>query len=335
MSEAANGMIKWGILGTGWIAEQFAADLKHASNGELYAIGSRTEESARKFADKFGAPVAHGSYEALAADAEVDAIYVATPHPFHKENVLTALEGGKAVLCEKPFTVNARELEELIATAREKKLFLMEAMWSRFLKPIGQVRQWLSEEKIGEVRVVKAEFGFDAGWNPEGRLLNPELGGGALLDAGIYPVSFASMVFGPNPDNVWTTAHLGETGVDEHFTILLDYGQGRTASLHGGVRLEFPNDAYIHGTKGYIHIPQFLFAKEATLHVSGQEPVTVTDDREDRGIKGYAYEAEEVGRALLEGRRESGVISLAESMGIMRLLDNVRAQWGLKYPFEK
>ncbi|WP_172251654.1 Gfo/Idh/MocA family protein [Saccharibacillus deserti] len=334
MSEAASGKIKWGILGTGWIAEQFAADLKHASNGELYAIGSRTLESASKFADKFGAPVSHGSYEELANDPDVDAIYVATPHPFHKENVLTALNGGKAVLCEKPFTVNSRELEELIVTAREKKLFLMEAMWSRFLKPLVQVREWLSEERLGELRIVKAEFGFDAGWNPEGRLLNPELGGGALLDAGIYPVSFASMVFGPNPDNIWTTAHIGETGVDEHFTILLDYGQGRTASLHGGVRLEFPNDAYIHGTKGYIHIPQFLFAKEATLHVNGEDPVTVTDDREDRGIKGYAYEAEEVGLALLEGRRESGVISLAESMGIMRLLDNVRAQWGLKYPFE-
>lgn len=334
MSEAANSKIKWGILGTGWIAEQFASDLKHASNGELYAIGSRTSESASRFAEKFGAPVSHGSYEELAADPNVDAIYVATPHPFHKENVLTALAGGKAVLCEKPFTVSAHELQTLIEAARDKKLFLMEAMWSRFLPPIVQVRKWLEEDKIGEVRVVKAEFGFDAGWNPEGRLLNPELGGGALLDAGIYPVSFASMVFGPNPDHIWTTAHIGETGVDEHFTIMLDYGDGKTASLHGGVRLDLPNDAFIHGTKGYIHIPQFLFAKEATLHVSGEEPVTVTDDREDRGIKGYAYEAEEVGRALAEGRRESSVITLAESMGIMRLLDNVRGQWGLKYPFE-
>ncbi len=335
MSEAANGKIKWGILGTGWIAEQFVADLKHASNGELYAIGSRTKESADKFAEKFGAPVTHGSYEELANDPNVDAIYVATPHPFHKENVLTALAGGKAVLCEKPFTVSAGELDELIETAREKKLFLMEAMWSRFLPPIEQVRQWLADDKIGDVRIVKAEFGFDAGWNPEGRLLNPDLGGGALLDAGIYPVSFASMVLGPNPDNIWTTAYIGETGVDEHFTIMLDYGDGKTASLHGGVRVNFPNDAFIHGTKGYIHIPQFLFAKEATLYVNGEEPVKVTDDREDRGIKGYAYEAEEVGRALLEGRRESTVITLAESLGIMRLLDNVRGQWGLKYPFEK
>ncbi|GGN98427.1 Gfo/Idh/MocA family protein [Saccharibacillus kuerlensis] len=334
MSEAAGSSIKWGILGTGWIAEQFAADLKHASNGELYAIGSRTEESARKFADKFGAPKAHGSYEELANDPDVDAIYVATPHPFHKENVLTALSGGKAVLCEKPFTVSAGELEELIEAARGKELFLMEAMWSRFLKPLVQVREWLAEGKIGEIRIVKAEFGFDAGWNPEGRLLNPELGGGALLDAGIYPVSFASMVFGPNPDQISTTAHIGETGVDEHFTIMLDYGNGKTASLHGGIRLDMPNDAFIHGTKGYIHIPQFLFAKEATLYVSGEEAVKVTDDREDRGIKGYVYEAEEVGRAMLEGRRESSVISLAESMGIMRLLDSVRAQWGLKYPFE-
>ncbi|MDO3408361.1 Gfo/Idh/MocA family oxidoreductase [Saccharibacillus sp. CPCC 101409] len=334
MGEGNKDKIKWGIIGTGWIADQFAADLKHASNGELYAVGSRTLESAREFAGKFDIPQAYGSYEELVGDPEVDAVYVGTPHPFHKENVLTALNAGKAVLCEKPFTVNAKELDEMIETAREKKLFLMEAMWSRFLSPLVQVRKWLSEQKIGEIRIVKAEFGFDAGWNPEGRLLNPELGGGALLDAGVYPVSFASMVFGPNPQSVWTTAHIGETGVDEHFSILLDYGSGRTASLNGGVRLNMPNDAYIHGTNGYIHIPQFLFAKEATLYVSGEEPVTVTDDREDRGIKGYAYEAEEVGRALLEGRRESGIISLAESLGIMRLLDNVRGQWGLKYPFE-
>lgn len=334
MAKTPTGKIKWGILGTGGIAEKFAADLTHAENGELYAAGSRTIENATKFADKYSIPHAYGSYDELVGDPEVDAIYVATPHPFHKENVLTALHAGKAVLCEKPMTVNAGELEELVATARDKNLFLMEAMWSRFLPALVKVREWLDEGKIGEVKVVKAEFGFHIGWDPEGRLLNPALGGGALLDAGIYPVSFASMVFGPKPERVWTTAHIGETGVDEHFSILLDYGQGKTASLHGGVRLHLPNDAYIHGTKGYIHIPQFLFADQATLHINGEEPVTFKDSRGDHGISGYKFEAEEVGRALLEGKKESSVITLEESLDIIRLLDKVRDEWGLKYPFE-
>ncbi|GIP59798.1 Gfo/Idh/MocA family oxidoreductase [Paenibacillus woosongensis] len=331
MKENTRKTIRWGIMGTGWIAEKFAADLTHVSNGEGMAVGSRTLNSANQFAAKFNIPRAYGSYEELVSDPEIDAIYVATPHPFHRDNVITALSGGKAVLCEKPFTVNSRELEEIIALAKEKRLFLMEAMWTRFLPPIIQVRQWLEEGRIGEIKLLKAEFGFRSDWNPSGRLLNPELGGGALLDAGIYPVSFASMIFGPNPEQVWSTAHIGETGVDEHFSILLDYGQGRSASLHGAVRLALTNEAYIYGTEGSIHIPSFLNATKAVLHVNGQEPVEVKDDRT---AVGYAFEAEEVGRCLLAGETESSAITLAESLGIMQLLDQLRAQWGLKYPFE-
>ncbi|MGG4554453.1 Gfo/Idh/MocA family protein [Paenibacillus humicus] len=331
MKENTRKTIRWGIMGTGWIAEKFAADLTHVSNGEGIAVGSRTLNSANQFAAKFNIPRAYGSYEELVSDPEIDAIYVATPHPFHRDSVITALSGGKAVLCEKPFTVNSRELEEIIALAKEKRLFLMEAMWTRFLPPIIQVRQWLEEGRIGEIKLLKAEFGFRSDWNPSGRLLNPELGGGALLDAGIYPVSFASMIFGPNPEQVWSTAHIGETGVDEHFSILLDYGQGRSASLHGAVRLALTNEAYIYGTEGSIHIPSFLNATKAVLHVNGQEPVEVKDDR---AAVGYAFEAEEVGRCLLAGETESSAITLAESLGIMQLLDQLRAQWGLKYPFE-
>ncbi|PNQ78773.1 MULTISPECIES: Gfo/Idh/MocA family protein [Paenibacillus] len=323
--------IKWGIVGTGWISDQFVADLAHVTNGEGYAVGSRTIESATEFAAKHQISRAYGSYEELAQDPEVDAIYIGTPHPFHKENVLTALRAGKAVLCEKPFTVNSKELEELIGFARERKLFLMEAMWTRFLPPIRQVREWIHAGHIGEVKLVKAEFGFRVDWNPEGRLLNPELGGGALLDAGIYPVSFASMVFGPEPEHVWSTAHIGETGVDETFSILLDYGKGRTAMLNGAVRLGLTNEAYIHGTKGYIHIPSFLNSTSATLVVDGEEAQNFQDDRSSTG---YAFEAEEVGRCLNEGLLESSTISLDESLGIMKLMDQIRSQWGLRYPFE-
>ena len=324
--------IRWGIMGTGWIAEQFANDLAYASNGILYAVGSRTEESARSFGDKHNVSRTYGTYEELAADPDVDAIYVATPHPMHKDNVMTALHGGKAVLCEKPFTVNSRELEEIITYASEHKLFLMEAMWTRYLPVMVKVREWMKEDRIGEVRMVKAEFGFRADLNPEGRLFNPELGGGTLLDAGIYPVSFASMILGASPRQVVSTAHIGETGVDEQFSVLLTYDSGRTAVLNGAIRLGLSNDAYIHGTKGFIHIPSFFNAKSASLHAQGEEAETFTDERKSAG---YAFEAEEVGRCLSGGLTESSVITLDESLAIMKLLDEIRGQWGLSYPFEQ
>lgn len=331
MSISNEGKLKWGIIGTGMISNKFVADLGHTSNGVAYAVGSRNQESADEFAGKYNIPKAYDSYDKLLQDPEVDVIYVGTPHPLHKINVIDALNAGKHVLCEKPFTMNAAELEEMIAVAREKKLFLMEAMWTRFLPPIRRVREWIRDGKIGEVRLVKAEFGFRMGWDPEHRLLNPELGGGALLDAGIYPVSFASMIFGAKPEKVYSTSHIGETGVDEQFSILLGYEGGRSATLNGAIRVNLPNEAYIHGTEGYIHIPQFLFSREASLHVSDQEVEKFEDDRPSEG---YAFEAEEVGRLIQAGELESEVISLEESLDIMRLLDQIRGQWGLKYSFE-
>ncbi|MBM7570447.1 Gfo/Idh/MocA family oxidoreductase [Aquibacillus albus] len=322
---------RWGILSTGGIANQFAMDITFAKNAELVAVGSRTNESATKFAETHGIPRAYGNYEELAQDPEVDAIYVATPHPFHKENVMTCLRAGKAVLCEKPFTVRAAELEELITFARDKKLFLMEAMWTRFLPPIVKVREWIKAGKIGDVRLVKAEFGFKAPWDPDWRLLNPELGGGALLDAGIYPISFASMILGAQPEKIESSAFIGETGVDEHFSIFLSYPSGKTAMLNGAIRLGLTNEAYIHGTEGYIRIPSFLNTRSATLYINNEEVETYSDDRV---AKGYAFEAEEVGRCLQEGLTESSVIPLNESLEILKILDEVREQWGLKYPFE-
>ncbi|MDL4842684.1 Gfo/Idh/MocA family protein [Aquibacillus rhizosphaerae] len=322
---------KWGIMGTGGIASAFAKDLDFVKNTERVAVGSRTIESAKKFASTHGIARAYGSYQELAEDPEVDVIYIATPHPYHKENVLTCLRAGKAVLCEKPFTVNSGELEEIINFARESKLFLMEAMWTRFLPFIVKVREWIESGKIGEVRLVKADFGFRAPWDPDWRLLNPNLGGGALLDAGIYPVSFASMILGTKPEKVFSTAHIGETGVDEHFSILMSYKSGKTASLNGSIRLGLTNEAYIHGTNGYIRIPSFLNATSASLHVSGEEVENFSDNRES---KGYAFEAEAVGTYLNDNLKESPIIPLDESLEIIKLLDEIRGQWDLKYPFE-
>ena len=324
--------VKWGIISTGWIAHQFVTDLVHSSNGVAYAVGSRSQESADEFARNHGIAKAYATYEELVNDPEVDAIYVGTPHPFHKENALLALRAGKAVLCEKPFTVNSSELEEVVAYAREQKLFLMEAMWSRYIPAIVKVREWINEGRIGEVRLVKADLGFRTEWNPEGRLLNPKLGGGALLDVGIYPISFASMVFGPYPEKILSTAHIGETGVDEHFSMILSYEGGRTASLNAGVRLSMLEEAHVFGTEGHIIVQGTLVnPKSAALYVGGE---LVESFEDDRSSIGYVYEADEVGRCLQAGLTESPVMPLHESLAILKLLDEVRAQWGLVYPGE-
>jgi dihydrodiol dehydrogenase / D-xylose 1-dehydrogenase (NADP) len=324
--------IKWGILGPGWISSKFAADLAYAEGAELVAVGGRNLEKSESFAKRFNIPRAYGSVEELAQDSEIDIVYVGTLHPIHKENVLTLLRAGKAVICEKPFTMNAAEAKEIIDLAREKQVFLMEAMWTRFLPPILKVKEWLAADKIGEVRLVKADFGFDIGWAPESRLLDPALGGGALLDAGIYPVSFASLIYGTAPTKIMSSARLGQTGVDEQFSLLFEYEGGRTAALNGAVQLGMVSDAYIYGTKGYIHVPNFLFGKSATLHAKDAEPESFVDDRK---AEGYAFEAEEAMNALREGRLESSAIPLDETLAIMNTLDTIRKQWGLRYPADE
>ncbi|MCI3922179.1 Gfo/Idh/MocA family oxidoreductase [Paenibacillus sp. TRM 82003] len=320
-------------MGPGGISDRFARELPNAPGAALAAVAGRSLEKAQAFAEKFGVPRAYGSCEELAADPDVEIVYIGTLHTVHMENALTLLRGGKAVLCEKPFTINAREAQRIADLSKERGLFLMEAMWTRFLPAIAEVREWLNAGAIGDVRIVKAEFGFDAGWNPEGRLLNKEKGGGTLLDAGIYPVSFASMVFGgTSPERITSSAVIGETGVDEQFSLLFEYEGGRTASLHGSVRLSMPNDAWIYGTKGRIHIPNFLFAKSATLHVNGEEPVVFAKEMEPTG---HFFQAIEAMNCLREGRRESAVMPVDETVRIMKTLDDIRAQWGLRYPSDE
>ncbi|QMV43778.1 Gfo/Idh/MocA family protein [Cohnella cholangitidis] len=323
--------IRWGIAGPGGISKQFAKDLAYAEGAELVAVAGRSLDKAESFAKDFRAARAYGSFDRLAADPEVDIVYVGTLHPAHHDNVLTFLRAGKAVLCEKPFTMNASEAEEIIRYAKENRIFLMEAMWTRYLPPIRQVRQWLAEGVIGDVRMVKADFGFDLGWQPESRLLDPKLGGGALLDVGIYPVSFASMIYGARPRKIMSSARIGTTGVDEQFSILMEYEEGQIAALNGAVQLEMVNDAYIIGTKGHIHIPMFLAARSASLHVRGQDPIRFEDDRQ---ASGYAFEAEEAMACLRAGRTESPVMPLGETLEIMSTLDRIRQQWNLRYPFE-
>lgn len=323
--------IRWGILATGGIARTFAEDLKRVEGAELVAVGSRTKESAEAFARQYGVARAYGSYEELVQDPDVDVIYVASLHNGHMEHVLLCLNAGKAVLNEKPFTVNADETEELIRTARSRGLFLMEAMWTRYLPAIRKVKEWIAEGRIGEVRAINANFGYKGERDLDGRLLNPLKAGGALLDVGIYPVSFASMVFGEQPERIASQAFIGETGVDEHNAMLFTYPGGRSATLNSAVQLQLNNFCDIFGTEGKIHVPNFWMARSAVLDVPGREPehFEYTGDR-----IGYAFEAEEVGRCLREGLTESPDMPLDETLAIMRTMDEIRRQWGLRYPFE-
>ncbi len=319
-------------MGAGHIAGKFAQGLTWLEGAELVAIGSRAQGTADAFGDRFGVPHRHASYEALAADPDVDVVYVATPHPMHRANSLLCLEAGKAVLCEKPFAVNAGEAAEVVACGRERGLFLMEAMWSRFLPAYVELRRILAEGLIGEVRMVKADFGYRSWWYPEGRLLNPALAGGALLDVGCYTVSLASMVFGGPPDRVTGLAHIGETGVDEQAGVVLGYGGGALAVLTCAVRTATPFDAHVAGTEGFvrIHHPCWVPTRMALVPASGEEqPLEVSYEG-----NGFNYEAAEVMACLRAGRTESDVMPLDESVAIMETLDRIRAQWGLKYPME-
>ncbi|GAB4414989.1 MAG: Gfo/Idh/MocA family oxidoreductase [Anaerolineae bacterium] len=323
--------IRWGILGTGVIARKFALGLKAAPGAELVAVGSRIEATADQFGDAFDVPRRHASYEALAHDPEVDVIYISTPHSLHKDNTLLCLEAGKAVLCEKPFAINAVETEAMIKLARQKKLFLMEAMWTRFLPAVLKVRQLIAEDAIGEVRMLMADLGFRAEFDPKSRLFDPALGGGALLDVGIYTVSFASMLLG-TPVKVTSLAQLGQTGVDEQSAMLLSYAGGQLAVLAAAVRTDIPSEAIIMGTKGRIRVHAPIYC-----------PVRLTLSRPEQGDEiidaplegnGYNYQALEVMNCLRNGWLESATMPLDETLSIMRTMDEIRAPWGLKYPME-
>ena len=337
--------VRWGILSTGWIANLFAEGLTALDDATLVAVGSRSQANAETFGEKWNVPHRHSSYAALANDPDVEVIYVGTPHPHHYENALTCLNAGKSVLVEKPFAMNARQTREMIDLARKKGVFLMEAMWTRFLPAMVQVRKWIADGEIGDVELVRAHFSFMAGFNPASRLFAPELGGGALLDAGIYPISFAHMILG-TPKTVSSTATLGKTGTDDRSAYLFGYDGGKTALLSSGVQLAVPVEADVFGTEGYIKIHEpWLRPTTVTLakpSAPGSDSLLIYDgilfDKQTvhaptRG-NGYNYEAAEVGQCIRAGKHESATMPVAETLAIMETLDKIRAQWKLTYPNE-
>lgn len=323
--------VRWGILGTGAIARQFVEGLNFLQEAEVLAVGSRSEASAAEFADEREIPRRYASYDDLAADPDVEIVYVATPHPFHADNAELCLEAGKAVLCEKPFTVNAAEAERVVWLARDRGLFLMEGMWTRFFPLMEKLRRLVSEGAIGEVRMLNVDFGFRADLDPASRLFDLELGG-ALLDVGVYCVSLASMVLG-KPSRAVGLSHLGETGVDEQASVVLEHEGGRLANLSIGIRTATPQEVTIMGTDGYlrVHSPWWR-PTSMTICRPGKESETVEAPVSGNG---FNYEAAEVMRCLEAGATESEIMPLDETLSVMRTMDGIRAAWGLRYPGEE
>jgi predicted dehydrogenase len=314
--------ISWGILGTGGIARTFTEDLLFLGH-EVAAVGSRATGTAETFAERYGVGRAYGSYAELAADDRLDVVYVATTHDTHHAAARLCLEAGRPVLVEKPFTTNAADAADLAALARERGLFAMEAMWTRFNPLIVRVRELVADGAIGEVQALYADFSENFPFDAAHRLWAPELAGGALLDLGVYPVSFAWMLLG-EPATVQAVSTPAPTGVDANTGIVFGYPEGAVALLHCGFLAKSPQTATVNGTRGWIEVAGPFWHPDAmTLHRDGAEPETFTLDIAG---KGYTYQAEEVARCLGAGLTESRLMPLDESVAIIGTLDTIAAR---------
>jgi len=323
--------LRWGIIGTGFIADLFVSDLL-ANGFSVAAVGSRTEGSAQEFADRFGIPAVHASYEALVADDSVDIVYVSTPHPFHFANTTLALNAGKHVLVEKAFTINARDAAALVALAEEKNLVVLEAMWTRFLPHMARLRELIAEGVIGQVRTVIADHNQSLPSDPSHRLQDPALGGGALLDLGIYPVSFAWDILG-KPTSVSAIASKTPTGVDRQTAIILGYEDGQQALLHTALDTAGPNTASVIGTEGWVAIERVFYEPTAfTVYNTAGDVVERYESQVSN--RGMQYQAAEVENLVRAGKLAGDILPPSETVGIMETLDEIRAQIGLTYPGE-
>ncbi|WP_206306308.1 Gfo/Idh/MocA family protein [Streptomyces humi] len=326
--------VRWGILATGGIAAAFAADLVDLPDAEIVAVASRSAGAAEGFAERFGIGRAYGDWESLARDEDVDVVYVATPHSAHRAAAGLCLEAGRNVLCEKAFTVNGREAEELVALAKEHDRFLMEAMWTYCNPLVRRLTALVGDGAIGEVRTVQADFGLEGPFPPAHRLRDPALGGGALLDLGVYPVSFAHLLLG-EPDGMSARAVLSEEGVDLQTGALLSWESGALAMLHCSIAGGTGTTASVTGSHGRIDIPDGFFNPERfVLHRDGRDPEEFAMDPADGPRTTLRHEAREVMRALRAGEKESPLVPLSGTLAVMRTLDALREQIGVRYPGE-
>ena len=324
MSAMTDGPIRWGILGTGAIAEVFTADLLRLDGHEVAAVGSRTPETATAFAQRHGIGRAHGSYAELAADRDVDVVYIATPHSAHADAAQLCLEAGRAVLVEKPLTVSADEARRLAEVARARGLFMMEGMWTRFSPLVRRMNGLVADGAIGEVSAIYADFSIAPPYDPAHRMWAPELAGGALLDLGCYVLSITWPLLGP-PSTVQTVSAPAPTGVDANTGMLLGYESGAVALLHCGLMGFSPHTAAVVGTKGRIELASPFYKPSAmTLTREGRDPETFTVELEGNG---FTYQAEEVARCLRQGLTESPRLPLAESVAVLEVIDKVAASF--------
>lgn len=324
----SDGHIRWGILGTGFIAGLQTQDL--AENGfTVQAVGSRNAESSKAFSEKFGIPTAHASYEALVADPDVDVIYVASPHTYHHAHALLALNAGKHVLVEKPFTINAREAQDIFALAEAKGLVALEAMWSRFLPHMARLREIIAEGSLGQIRKVTASHNQNLPKDPAHRLNDPSLGGGALLDLGVYPVSFVLDVLG-TPDTIRASAAMTATGVDRQTAAIFEYPDGQQAIVDCALDTASNNRAAVIGTEGWIDIEPTWYNPTPFTRFDNAGNVLETFDQPVTS-RGMQYQAAEMERLIRAGLTAGTVLPPGESVAVMAAMDEIRRQIGLTY----
>jgi len=323
--------VRWGIIGCGRIARKFADDLKWVKGATLTAVASRSLDNARKFAKEFGATHAHGSYQDIVNNNEVDVIYIATPHSHHYEHTLLCLNHNKAVLCEKPFAMNSRQTREMINLARGKKIFLMEAVWTKFLPHYKKMQELIQKNKIGEVKSVLTNFGFRLREDAPVRLSDPSLGGGTLLDIGIYNTFLVLSILG-RPDEIHATMIPSPAGIDEQCSVTFIYKKGALAQLFSSFSTNLPTDVHINGTKAYIKLTSRFYdqSSQVELHYGMGDKGKQVKLKKIKGI-GYWHEAKHVTDCLRDGLTESPVMTHADTLELMEVLDEIRRVAGIKY----
>lgn len=316
--------VKWGIIGPGIIAHQFAKDIEFVENAELLAVASNTAGKAEHFARQYSIPNYYTGYDDLFENPDIDAIYIATTHNFHKQNCIDAIDAGKAVLCEKPLTDNLADARELVAYARSKEAYLMEAMWTYFLPSINQALEWIDEGRIGEVVNVKANFGYPKKFDPKHRLFNPELSGGCLLDMGIYPVAMAWLFIQSLPSEYRQVVQKAPTGVDYDVNMQWVYPDSRVANLHSSFKVKLNNHTYIFGEKGYIDIPDFWRSHDCYLYEGDKIVDKFNDEREGLG---FEFEIAAASEDILAGRQQNEIMPHATSIKLQELMNAVMQQF--------
>ena len=327
--------IRWGIVGTGNISAQFAQGLQQLEDAHIEAVASRDAARAKAFADRFGANKSYGSYEDMANDANVDIVYIGTPHTEHLSNALLYMDAGYAVLCEKPLGVNARETEAMVVKAREKNVFFMEGMWTRFFPAYKQAREWVQSGRIGNPRMIRAAFGYD-GSNDRGQWrFSREMAGGAVMDVGIYPLALTFSMFGSDPVEVTSTAFV-DNGIDEYNSFTFKYADGRIAVLSSGISLKMDNQVIINGSEGTVKLREgWWHTDHAELWLSGSHWADFTGEREvfdqPYAATGFQYEAQAVQDYFRQGLKEAPEMPLDETIKIAHMLDRLRKQWGVVY----